>query len=70
MITTELIHRINELARKQKEEGLNPQEKKEQKQLRQKYLKGIREKVKSQIEESMQKHHKSCDCGCDKNKHS
>ncbi|MFD1426175.1 DUF896 domain-containing protein [Kroppenstedtia sanguinis] len=50
MITDELIQRINELARKQKAEGLTPAEKEEQQQLRQKYLQGIRGSVKSQLD--------------------
>ncbi len=50
VITDELIQRINELARKQKAEGLTPAEKEEQQQLRQKYLQGIRGSVKSQLD--------------------
>ncbi|MFD1394923.1 DUF896 domain-containing protein [Kroppenstedtia eburnea] len=50
MITDELIQRINELARKQKAEGLTPAEKEEQQRLRQKYLQGIRGAVKSQLD--------------------
>ncbi|SMO57056.1 DUF896 domain-containing protein [Melghirimyces algeriensis] len=50
MITDQLIQRINELARKQKSEGLTPEEKKEQKQLRQQYLKAIRGAVKDQLD--------------------
>lgn len=36
------IKRINELYRKQKGEGLSPQEKKEQKMLREEYIQSIR----------------------------
>lgn len=50
MITEELIQRINELARKQKTEGLTPEEKDEQNRLRQLYLQGIRGSVKSQLD--------------------
>lgn len=51
MITDEMIARINELAAKQKtDEGLTDKEKAEQKELRQQYLKAIRENVKSQLE--------------------
>lgn len=51
MITDEMIARINELAAKQKtDEGLTDEEKAEQKELRQQYLKAIRENVKSQLE--------------------
>ena len=51
MITDEMIARINELAAKQKtDEGLTDEEEAEQKELRQQYLKAIRENVKSQLE--------------------
>ena len=51
MITDEMIARINELAAKQKtDEGLTDEEKAEQKELRQQYLKAIRKNVKSQLE--------------------
>ncbi|PTX55064.1 uncharacterized protein YnzC (UPF0291/DUF896 family) [Melghirimyces profundicolus] len=50
MITDELIQRINELARKQKAEGLTPEEKSEQQKLRARYLKGIRGAVKNQLD--------------------
>ncbi|GGA34953.1 hypothetical protein GCM10007416_04860 [Kroppenstedtia guangzhouensis] len=50
MITDQLIQRINELARKQKAEGLTPEEKDEQQQLRKKYLQGIRCAVKDQLD--------------------
>lgn len=51
MITDEMIARINVLAAKQKtDEGLTDEEKAEQKELRQQYLKAIRENVKSQLE--------------------
>lgn len=46
----ELLARINFLAKKSKEEGLTPEEKAEQKDLRQAYLKGFRSQVKSHIE--------------------
>ncbi|OYD09955.1 DUF896 domain-containing protein [Paludifilum halophilum] len=49
MITDEMIQRINELARKQKAEGLTPEEKKEQARLREKYLQAIRGSVKEQV---------------------
>lgn len=50
MITSEMIDRINQLARKQKSEGLTPEEKKEQADLRQAYLRAIRGQVKEQLE--------------------
>lgn len=49
MIDHHLIQRINELARKKKEIGLTPQEKKEQAKLRKVYLQAIRGQVKQQL---------------------
>lgn len=46
----ELINRINELAHKQKKDGLTDDEKSEQKKLRQQFLANFRESFKSQIE--------------------
>jgi uncharacterized protein YnzC (UPF0291/DUF896 family) len=46
----ELIKRINELAKKKREEGLTPDETAEQKELYKKYLAGFRNNLKSQIE--------------------
>ena len=46
----ELINRINELAHKQKKDGLTDDEKNEQKKLRQQFLANFRESFKSQIE--------------------
>lgn len=46
----ELINRINELAHKQKKDGLTDDEKSEQKKLRQQFLSNFRESFKSQIE--------------------
>lgn len=43
------IARINELARKQKEGTLTPQEKEEQARLREAYLKGIRRNIRMQL---------------------
>lgn len=50
MITKEMIQRINELARKQKNEGLTPEEKREQAQLRQAYLQSIRGQLRQQLD--------------------
>ena len=44
-----LINRINELAKKAKEEGLTEQEKLEQKQLREEYLHEIRSQFKREL---------------------
>ena len=49
MIDRKLINRINELARKKKETGLTPQEKKEQAKLREVYLQAIRGQVRQQL---------------------
>jgi len=43
------IDRINELARKAKNEGLNEQEKSEQNQLRLEYVKAYRETLREQL---------------------
>lgn len=51
MIKKELIDRINELAAKAKTpEGLTEEELKERDSLRQEYIKAIRARVKSQLE--------------------
>ncbi len=44
------IARINELARKKKQEGLNEEEAAEQAALRQEYLAGYRENLKAMLE--------------------
>lgn len=46
----EMIKRINELAKKKKEEGLTPEETQEQQVLYKKYLAGFRSNLKKQIE--------------------
>ncbi len=46
----ELIKRINELAKKKREEGLTAEETAEQKELYKKYLAGFRNNLKQQIE--------------------
>ncbi len=45
-----LIKRINELAKKSREEGLTDAEKAEQQQLRQQYLENFRKSFRSQLE--------------------
>lgn len=50
MITAELLERINELARKKKNEGLTPNELAEQKRLYKIYLASIRDQVTTQLD--------------------
>ena len=50
MITPELIARINELSRKQRSVGLDDAEKKEQKELREIYLEGIRGQMRQMLD--------------------
>ncbi|MCR5175785.1 MAG: DUF896 domain-containing protein [Anaerovibrio sp.] len=47
MITKELINEINLLAKKQRSEGLTPEEAERQKDLRQAYIASFRENMKS-----------------------
>ncbi|MBM7552644.1 DUF896 domain-containing protein [Thalassobacillus pellis] len=49
MLSKEKISRINELANKSKKQDLTESEKKEQKQLRQEYLKNVRKSFKNQL---------------------
>lgn len=49
-IPKDLINRINELARKKKDQGLSEEEQAEQKQLRETYLSLFRKNFRSQIE--------------------
>lgn len=50
MITSELIARINELARKKRSVGLSEEELAEQQKLRRIYLDGIRDQVKGMLD--------------------
>jgi uncharacterized protein YnzC (UPF0291/DUF896 family) len=49
MLDQVLINRINELAKKSKDGGLTPQEKKEQQKLRELYLKSFRSQFKEHL---------------------
>lgn len=49
MVTREQINRINELAKKQRKEGLTEEEQKEQQQLRQLYIESMKESLESQL---------------------
>lgn len=66
MITKELVDRINELARKQRSEGLTEDEKIEQSRLRKIYLADIRSQVVTSLESSgfkpKTKHSNTCGC--------
>ncbi|AVX21532.1 MAG: DUF896 domain-containing protein [Bacillota bacterium] len=69
MITRELIDRINELARKQRQAGLTPAEKEEQAILRRQYIENIKAQVKQTLEsiefvEELPEMEFSCSCGC------
>ena len=50
MVSKEKVARINELARKSKTVGLSDEEKNEQQELRQEYLKNFREGFRQQLE--------------------
>ncbi|MBU9722644.1 MULTISPECIES: DUF896 domain-containing protein [Bacillaceae] len=49
MLGKEKIERINALAKKSKSEGLSLKEQKEQKELREEYLKSMRQSFKNQL---------------------
>lgn len=49
MLAKEKLDRINTLARKSKSEGLSIKEQKEQKELRNEYLKNVRKSFKNQL---------------------
>ena len=68
MITQEMIARINELARKQREGSLTDAESAEQAQLRRVYVDVIKARVKEQLGtvKPDEKHHHGCSCGCHK----
>ena len=51
MVTEKEIARINELAKKQKEGTLTAEEKEEHQALRQKYLRSIRENMRSSLDQ-------------------
>lgn len=50
MLSKDKLDRINFLAKKSKNERLTPEEKKEQKELREEYLKSFRENFKRQLD--------------------
>ena len=56
MVSQKTIDRINELYKKQKEQGLTDEEKKEQQELRQEYLQFVKKQVLQQIGEDCDEH--------------
>ena len=68
MITKEMIDRINYLAKKSRQDGLNEEEKQEQQLLRKKYVEYIKGQVRQQLDsiefvEDKHKHQHSHECG-------
>lgn len=64
MLTPEMIDRINELARKQRESSLTEAEQVEQAQLRRSYIDVIKARVKEQIDTAQtEAHPPGCGCG-------
>lgn len=64
MITSDMIARINELARKQRKNSLTPEERMEQATLRRQYIDGIKEQVKCQLDGIKPGETDKCDCEC------
>jgi uncharacterized protein YnzC (UPF0291/DUF896 family) len=62
MIPRELIDKINLLAKKQREIGLDETEKQEQAEVRAEYLKLIRGQVESQLKQ-LKPENGTCNCG-------
>jgi hypothetical protein len=60
----EMINRINQLAKKKREEGLSAEELKEQKELYALYLQNIRQQVKAQLDARVKGHPVGCECDC------
>ncbi len=66
----DMIKRINQLAKKKKEQGLTPEELKEQKELYAVYLRHIRNQVKTQLDSRVKPIHQTgCDCCADHHHH-
>lgn len=65
MITPEIITRINELAKKQRESALTAEECTEQSRLRRIYIDNIKGQIKSYMAAAKgHSHHENCSCGC------
>ena len=52
-MTQEKIQRINELARKSRDQGLTEEEKAEQQALRREYVEAMKQRLKSQLDASV-----------------
>ncbi len=50
MITEQMVQRINALAKKKKNEGLTPDEEKEQQELRRQYIDAFKSNLRSQLD--------------------
>jgi len=65
VITPEVIARINELARKQREGTLSEPEKEEQAKLRRLYIDHVKGQVKAALDDAVKHSHpEGCGCGC------
>lgn len=64
MITPEIIARINQLAKKQREGSLTEEEQQEQSQLRRLYIDNIKNQIKHHLEPVADSHKHDCSCGC------
>lgn len=65
MITPAVIARINELAKKSRENGLTDSERTEQADLRRRYIDHIKDQVKAQLDcVKVVDHDDHCQCGC------
>lgn len=64
-MTPEMIDRINQLAKKQRTDGLTAEETAEQALLRRQYIDHIKAQVRSQLDSVAQPAHGAdCSCGC------
>jgi len=65
MITSEIIARINALAKKSRETDLTDEERAEQAELRRHYIEHIKSQVKTQLDcIEIVEHEENCKCGC------
>lgn len=65
MISPEVIARINDLARRQREGTLTEEEKAEQAKLRRLYIDHVKSQVKAALDDAVKPPHSDgCDCGC------